>query len=82
LEGIAAPYSYAIVGVVALTPGGLATDSRFRVLGPDGPIEGLFAAGETAAGLHGERVIVDLFFTADTAGPRLAGQEAAQLARR
>jgi fumarate reductase flavoprotein subunit len=82
LEGFAAPYSYAIVGVVALTPGGLATDSGFRVLGPDGPIEGLFAAGETAAGLHGGRVIADLFFTADTAGSFLAGRGAARLADR
>ncbi len=82
LAALEAPYSVGTVELIALTPGGLATDSDLRVLGPDGPIGGLFAAGETAAGLHGERVIADLFFTADTVSARLAGQFAARYANR
>ncbi|MBS4022094.1 MAG: FAD-binding protein [Dethiobacter sp.] len=82
LAALDAPYMVAEVGLIALTPGGLATDEKFRVLGPDGPLEGLFAAGEIAAGLHGDDIIPELFFTADTVGPLLAGREAARLALR
>src|SRR4029077_16599918 len=35
-----------LIGAVAYTFGGLATDARSRVLGRDGPLPGLFAAGE------------------------------------
>jgi tricarballylate dehydrogenase len=38
--------AYPLVGAVAYTFGGLATDARSRVLGRDGPLPGLFAAGE------------------------------------
>jgi tricarballylate dehydrogenase len=38
--------AYPLVGAVAYTFGGLATDARARVLGTDGPLPGLFAAGE------------------------------------
>ena len=38
--------AYPLVGAIAYTFGGLATDARARVLGRDGPIAGLFAAGE------------------------------------
>ena len=38
--------AYPLVGAVAYTFGGLATDERARVLRRDGPIPGLFAAGE------------------------------------
>ena len=38
--------AYPLVGAVAYTFGGLATDARARVLGRDGALPGLFAAGE------------------------------------
>jgi tricarballylate dehydrogenase len=38
--------AYPLVGAVAYTFGGLATDARSRVLGRDGALPGLFAAGE------------------------------------
>ena len=38
--------AYPLVGAVAYTFGGLATDARARVLGNAGPIPGLYAAGE------------------------------------
>jgi tricarballylate dehydrogenase len=38
--------AYPLVGAVAYTFGGLATDARARVLGHGGPLPGLFAAGE------------------------------------
>jgi tricarballylate dehydrogenase len=38
--------AYPLVGAVAYTFGGLATDARGRVLGHSGPLRGLFAAGE------------------------------------
>ena len=38
--------AYPLIGAVAYTFGGLATDARARVLGRDGPLPGLFAAGE------------------------------------
>jgi tricarballylate dehydrogenase len=42
------PYlAYPLVGAIAYTFGGVATDERARVLGETGPIAGLYAAGET-----------------------------------
>jgi tricarballylate dehydrogenase len=38
--------AYPLIGAVAYTFGGLATDARSRVLGRDGALPGLFAAGE------------------------------------
>jgi tricarballylate dehydrogenase len=38
--------AYPLVSAVAYTFGGLATDARSRVLGREGPLPGLFAAGE------------------------------------
>jgi tricarballylate dehydrogenase len=38
--------AYPLIGAVAYTFGGLATDERSCVLGRDGPLPGLFAAGE------------------------------------
>jgi tricarballylate dehydrogenase len=38
--------AYPLIGAVAYTFGGLATDARARVLGRDGLLPGLFAAGE------------------------------------
>jgi tricarballylate dehydrogenase len=38
--------AYPLIGAVAYTFGGLATDVQSRVLGSEGPLPGLFAAGE------------------------------------
>jgi tricarballylate dehydrogenase len=44
--------AYPLVGAVAYTFGGLATDVRSRVLGNGAPIPGLFAAGEITGHFH------------------------------
>lgn len=49
-----APFiAYPIVGAIAYTFGGIATDHEARVLGADGPIRGLYAAGEVTGHFHG-----------------------------
>ena len=47
------PYlAYPLVGAIAYTFGGLATNARAEVLDETGPIPGLFAAGETTGHFH------------------------------
>jgi tricarballylate dehydrogenase len=45
---------YPIVCAICYTFGGIATDAEARVLGPDGPIAGLFAAGEITGQFYGK----------------------------
>jgi tricarballylate dehydrogenase len=45
--------AYPLVGAVAYTFGGLATNVRTEVLGNDGPIAGLYAAGEITGHFYG-----------------------------
>jgi tricarballylate dehydrogenase len=48
------PYlAYPLVGAVAYTFGGLATNARAEVLGEQGPLPGLYAAGETTGHFYG-----------------------------
>ena len=48
------PYlAYPLIGAIAYTFGGVATDDQARVLGERGPIQGLFAAGEITGHFHG-----------------------------
>ena len=48
------PYlAYPLIGAIAYTFGGLATNSDAEVLGPAGPIRGLFAAGEITGHFYG-----------------------------
>jgi tricarballylate dehydrogenase len=48
-----APYlAWPLVGAIAYTFGGIATDAEARVLGDDGPIGGLYAAGEITGHFH------------------------------
>jgi len=48
------PYlAYPIVGAVAYTFGGLATNEKAELLGPDGPLPGLYAAGEITGHFFG-----------------------------
>ncbi len=49
-----APFlAWPLVGAIAYTFGGIATDSDARVLGSDGPIGGLYAAGEITGHFYG-----------------------------
>jgi tricarballylate dehydrogenase len=45
--------AYPLIGAIAYTFGGLATDDRARVLRGDAPIPGLYAAGEITGHFHG-----------------------------
>ena len=45
--------AYPLVGAIAYTFGGLATNPRAEVLGERGPISGLYAAGETTGHFYG-----------------------------
>jgi tricarballylate dehydrogenase len=45
--------AYPLIGAVAYTFGGLATNERAEVLGERGPISGLYAAGETTGHFYG-----------------------------
>jgi len=48
------PYlAYPLVGAIAYTFGGVATNAETEVLGRSGPIPGLFAAGEITGHFHG-----------------------------
>jgi tricarballylate dehydrogenase len=49
-----APFlAWPLVGAIAYTFGGIATDADARVLGSAGPIGGLYAAGEITGHFHG-----------------------------
>lgn len=49
-----APFlAWPLVGAIAYTFGGIETDAEARVLGRDGPIPGLYAAGEITGHFHG-----------------------------
>ena len=45
--------AWPLAGAIAYTFGGIATDADARVLGSDGPIGGLYAAGEITGHFHG-----------------------------
>jgi len=45
--------AYPLVGAIAYTFGGLATNAKAEVLGNDGPLPGLFAAGEITGHFYG-----------------------------
>jgi len=48
------PYlAYPLIGAIAYTFGGVATNADAEVLGADGPMPGLFAAGEITGHFHG-----------------------------
>ena len=48
------PYlAYPLVGAIAYTFGGLATNEKAEVLGENGPMPGLYAAGETTGHFYG-----------------------------
>jgi tricarballylate dehydrogenase len=71
-----APYlAYPLVGAVAYTFGGLATNERAEVLSSNGPIPGLYAAGETTGHFYGTAPNAVAVLRALVFG-RIAGQAA------
>ncbi len=69
--------AYPLIGAIAYTFGGIATDTRARVLGVRGPIPGLFAAGEITGHFHGTAPNAVAVLRAVVYG-RIAGGEAAR----
>jgi fumarate reductase flavoprotein subunit len=82
LEGLQQPYSVAVLGTIALLPGGIELYEQYRVMAAGGPIPGLYAAGELTAGIHGRASITDLILAEEVISGRLAGRAAAGYARR
>jgi tricarballylate dehydrogenase len=68
--------AYPLVGAIAYTFGGLATDDRARVLRQGGPIPGLYAAGEITGHFHATAPNSVAVLRAFVFG-RIAGREAA-----
>jgi tricarballylate dehydrogenase len=70
------PYlAYPLVGAIAYTFGGLATNERAQVLGKDGPLPGLYAAGEITGHFWGTAPNAVSVLRALVFG-RIAGHEA------
>jgi tricarballylate dehydrogenase len=70
------PYlAYPLVGGLAYTFGGLATNVKAEVLAEDGPVPGLYAAGETTGHFHGTAPNAVAVLRALVFG-RIAGREA------
>jgi tricarballylate dehydrogenase len=67
--------AYPLVGAIAYTFGGLATNERAEVLGEQGPISGLYAAGETTGHFYGTAPNAVAVLRALVFG-KIAGQEA------
>jgi tricarballylate dehydrogenase len=71
------PYlAYPLVGAIAYTFGGLATNEKAEVLGESGPISGLYAAGETTGHFYGTAPNAVAMLRALVFG-QIAGREAA-----
>jgi tricarballylate dehydrogenase len=67
--------AYPLVGAVAYTFGGLATDDRARVMGDGAPIPGLYAAGEITGHFYATAPNAVSVLRAFVFG-RIAGREA------
>jgi tricarballylate dehydrogenase len=76
---VRAPFlAWPLVGAIAYTFGGIATDAEARVLGNDGPIRGLYAAGEITGHFHGTAPNAVAMLRALVFG-RIAGKNAIEL---
>ncbi len=69
--------AWPLVGAIAYTFGGIATDADARVLGENGPIPGLYAAGEITGHFHGSAPNAVAMLRALVFG-RIAGRNAVQ----
>jgi tricarballylate dehydrogenase len=75
---VRAPFlAWPLLGAIAYTFGGIATDADARVLGGDGPIGGLYAAGEITGHFHGTAPNAVAMLRALVFG-RIAGRNAIQ----
>jgi tricarballylate dehydrogenase len=72
--------AWPLIGAIAYTFGGLATDTDARVLGAGGPIPGLYAAGEITGHFHGTAPNAVAVLRAAVYG-RIAGRSAATRGR-
>jgi tricarballylate dehydrogenase len=76
------PYlAYPLVGGIAYTFGGLATNTKAEVLSEHGPISGLYAAGETTGHFYGTAPNAVAVLRALVFG-RIAGQQAVEFLHR
>ncbi|HEX3860480.1 MAG TPA: FAD-binding protein, partial [Stellaceae bacterium] len=76
------PYvAYPLVGGIAYTFGGLATNTRAEVLGEQGPMPGLYAAGETTGHFYGSAPNAVAVLRALVFG-RIAGRQAVEFLHR
>lgn len=66
---------------VHYTMGGVAIDTKTRVLRKEGPIDGLFAAGEVTGGIHGKNRIGGNSISETVTFGRIAGAQAAEYAK-
>jgi tricarballylate dehydrogenase len=71
--------AYPLIGAVAYTFGGLATNEKAEVLGERGPISGLYAAGETTGHFYGTAPNAVAVLRALVFG-KIAGREAVEFA--
>jgi len=72
------PYlAYPLVGAIAYTFGGLATNEKAEVLGEQGPMPGLYAAGETTGHFYGTAPNAVAVLRALVFG-KIAGREAVE----
>ena len=70
------PYlAYPLVGAIAYTFGGIETNVEAEVIGADGPIRGLYAAGEITGHFHGTAPNAVAMLRALVSG-RIAGRNA------
>lgn len=70
-------FAYPLVGAIAYTFGGLATNARAQVLSEQGPIPGLYAAGETTGHFYGTAPNAVAVLRALVFG-KIAGREAVE----
>jgi succinate dehydrogenase/fumarate reductase flavoprotein subunit len=71
--------AYPLIGAIAYTFGGLATNEKAEVLGKAGPMPGLYAAGETTGHFYGTAPNAVAVLRALVFG-RIAGREAVDFA--
>jgi tricarballylate dehydrogenase len=74
-------HAFPLAGAVVYTFGGLATDLQARVCGPQGPIAGLYAAGEITGHFHASAPNAVAVMRALVFG-RIAGRNAIEMASR
>ena len=76
------PYlTYPLVGAIVYTFGGLATNAKAEVLGEQGPISGLYAAGETTGHFYGAAPNAVAVLRALVFG-KIAGEQAVEFMHR